>query len=87
MKKTCNKCGAPIEFVAYTNRGGEKKKMPCDPGFISPGDAEPDALFVNATTGRCRQARHIDQKEEAEGDWHLSHFATCPEAEKRHARR
>jgi hypothetical protein len=76
---TCKKCKAEIEFVPYTNRDGQAKHMPVNPETIEPSEAEAHHIFVDAVSGKCKQAKYIQDNDG--GDWRISHFATCPFAE------
>lgn len=73
MTATCRTCGAPIVW-ARTRRG---MSIPLDPIAVSGGNIE----VVDEGAGPV--AVYVDADEEPR---HVSHFATCPDAE-RHRRR
>ena len=82
----CKGCGREIIFV----RSVKGKMIPCDPGMITfyPDEKNGDQVYVD-TEGRVVKGY---PKEDGSfcggfGDWaarhgYISHFATCPQAER-----
>lgn len=76
----CKSCGAKIIWLPTT--GG--KSMPCDPEPIPYREDALGSMMIVTNDGRVVRAK-IDAASEAVG--YVSHFATCPDAEKWRGRR
>ena len=68
---TCNSCGAPI-FWVRTQKG---KNIPMNTGVVRLANMDPSAIVGNQE-GVFSSVGNIKNPE---GDWYISHFATCPE--------
>lgn len=70
----CKACGANIRWMITA----KLKKMPCDPGAIRFNPAGGPETFV------CKDGRVVRGQRDKNGTavGYISHFATCPEADK-----
>ena len=74
---TCKSCGAPIVFVESTNH----KWIPCNEGLIPyriDNDGKDAIVTGRGQVIRCR----LQFDGEPDGMGRISHFATCPNANK-----
>lgn len=76
----CKSCGAKIIWLPTI--GG--KPMPCDPDPIPYREDSLGSMMIVTNDGRVVRAK-IDAGSETVG--YVSHFATCPDAEKWRGRR
>lgn len=70
---TCRSCGAEIQWMETENG----KKMPVDPEPLRWGDLKNGDVAVNFHGRTRKKNKHMREN----GDWFLSHFATCPNAD------
>lgn len=74
----CRGCGAPIVWIR--TQGG--KSMPCDPGSVLYRQRARAAGKIITTNGEVLSCDLNVSPEEATGLGYISHFSTCPQAEK-----
>lgn len=74
----CRGCGAPIVWIRTA--GG--KNMPCDPERILYRQRNGAAGKIVAPNGEVLSCDVGVEPEEATGAGYISHFSTCPQAQK-----
>lgn len=75
---TCRGCGAPIVFIR-TQAG---KSMPCDAEPVTYWQEPGGPHKIVTPNGEVRSARLEGDLQQATGIGYVSHFATCPAADK-----
>ena len=80
MMKTsfCRACGAPIIFIKTV--GG--KTIPCNPEEFAYTQKAGGGLKIVTPNGEVVSAEMPEDPQKATGIGYISHFATCPEADK-----
>lgn len=77
---TCKGCGAKILWV----KTAEGNNMPCDPELISVDDCDVGTVLVTVDGDVLKvTSQSVVSGEDCQpAEGYVSHFATCPEAEK-----
>jgi len=73
---TCRSCGAKVKWIQLESG----KWNPVDPELISSADCEHGDIMVTED-GEVRKIDHSENDYEV-FDGYVSHFSTCPEADK-----
>lgn len=74
----CRGCGAEIIWIKTV--GG--RAMPCDPGPVLYRELRTGGMKIMTRDGRVLRAQMCNDEDKADGIGYISHFSTCPEAEK-----
>ena len=74
----CKGCGAEITWVKMA--GG--KAMPCDPGLVTYRQRTLGRLKIVTPNGEVVSGDTETDPEQATGIGYISHFATCPAADR-----
>lgn len=76
----CRSCGARIIFI--TTRQG--KYMPCDPELVAFDDCDEGTLLVthDGSTVNIGKYGYLSDPDNQVTEGYVSHFATCPHADK-----
>lgn len=72
----CRDCGQQIIFITMYSGS----KMPCDPDFITLGDAEVGDKFITLD-GDMYQVTGAEEPRVTELEGHVCHFSTCPKSD------
>jgi len=75
---TCRGCGAPIIRIKTVGN----KTMPCDPEQVTYWQDSRGAHKIVTPNGEVLSARLDGDLQKATGIGYMSHFATCPAADK-----